>query len=671
MKRYCLIFTILALVLFQNKTLHAQALTANAGKDTAICEGLSVTIGGIPAASGGTAPYKYKWSPSTGLNYDTLANPIATPATTTTYILTVTDATLNTAIDTIIVTVKIIPTDIYTPPSSPICYGDCASLSCFPQGGYTCDWGNLGTGSIIVCPLVTTTYTSTITFTNGCTSTMSITVEVDPQLVVSVTSNPEHCYHHDGSLTASASGGTSPYTYLWSNNSTSPTITNLSAGTYSLTVVDAMACINTSTVVLMEIYGPTVTVSTTPEHCGACNGSATVDIFGGTPPYYFIWNNGITTQTATNLCAGTYYVSVYDSNGCEVHESGYVVNEAGPTVTVSTTPDYCGHCNGTATAYLSGGTPPYTYLWSTTPEQTTSTATNLCAGTYCVTVTDVNGCSATACGTVDNLPGLTVNITGHNATCGLCNGNATLSIISGGNPPYSYNWSNGETTPLIDSLCPGIYSVTLTDSYACTSTDTIVIENDTSKCYTIKGRVFVDGNQDCIQDASEDELSGKTLYVMPGHYTVTTNSLGDFSIMTDQINDTLYAPNDVSPNSFITCPLSGKYIINFSNYGDISYSNNFGFYITDYGIHENTEDNIHINIFPNPFHNEFTIEIHEGNNFPCEIIIYNNLSEIIKNVSLENSQNSITTSDWKEGIYFYFIKNNSGKIIGKGKMVLQ
>ncbi len=434
-----------------------------------------------------------------------------------------------------------------------------------------------------------------------------------------------------------------------------------------------MACVNTSTIVLNEIQGPSVIVSTTPDYCGHCNGTATASITGGTPPYYYFWNNGVANHSATNLCAGTYCLTVTDANGCTSTTCGTVDNIPGPTVTVSTTPEYCGECNGTATAsIINVGTPPYTYLWNTTPCQTTSTATNLCAGTYCVTVTDLYGCTATACGTVVNTPGPTVYIVGHNATCNLCNGSA-IAVASGGGNLYTYTWNTVpcQTTSTATNLCAGTYCVTVTDVNGCIASNTVVIENDTSKCYTIKGRVFVDGNQDCIQDASEDGLSGKTLYVMPGHYPVITNSLGDFSIMTDQLNDTLYAPNDVSPNSFITCPLSGKYIINFSNYGDISYSNNFGFYITDYGIHENTEDNIHINIFPNPFHNEFTIEIHEGNNFPCEIIIYNNLSEIIKNVSLENSQNSITTSDWKEGIYFYFIKNNSGKIIGKGKMVLQ
>lgn len=147
----------------------------------------------------------------------------------------------------------------------------------------------------------------------------------------------------------------------------------------------------------------------------------------------------------------------------------------GMQVTVQTTPMSCGTaCNGTATAQVTGGTAPYTYLWSN--GATTGSISNLCTGTYTVEVTDAGGCTFIAQGIVqsgNNTLQVTINST--NESCaGLCDGSA-IAIASGGTQPYQYAWNNGVVTDLNPNLCPGNYTVGIIDQNGCTATTSTTI----------------------------------------------------------------------------------------------------------------------------------------------------------------------------------------------------
>ena len=222
----------------------------------------------------------------------------------------------------------------------------------------------------------------------------------------------------------------------------------------------------------------TLSVSSVSASCGICNGTATVTPAGGTPPYAYFWNpTGQTSPTATNLCTGNYTVTVTDSRGCTASINVFVPQAITIVITSTSTSVSCfGACDGAATATPSGGTPPYTYLWSP-GGQNTASIINLCAGTYTVTVTDANGCFSSASVTFTGPPQLLfATLTGTNINCnGACTGSAT-AIAGGGTPGYTYLWlPGGQTTTTINNLCIGTYICTVTDSNGCVFTDSVIL----------------------------------------------------------------------------------------------------------------------------------------------------------------------------------------------------
>ncbi len=213
----------------------------------------------------------------------------------------------------------------------------------------------------------------------------------------------------------------------------------------------------------------------------ACDGSATVNVTSGVFPTYS-WSTGATTQSVSNLCPGTYTVTVTNALGlgCAVTKSVTIANTPLLVIAPAVTSNYNGYgvaCfgdnNGVAAANASGGTPPYTYNWSN--GQSTATATGLSAGSYSVTVTDANGCSKFGNVTVTQPPLLTTsaaptsNYNGYNVRCnGGSDGTATTTPV-GGVAPYTYLWSNGQTTQNATGLMAISYTVTVTDANGCTA----------------------------------------------------------------------------------------------------------------------------------------------------------------------------------------------------------
>jgi gliding motility-associated-like protein len=218
----------------------------------------------------------------------------------------------------------------------------------------------------------------------------------------------------------------------------------------------------------------TITPSTQATSCGNCNGSASVTVSGGSPPYTYNWNTvpPQTTQTATGLCAGTYTVTVTSNGGCSTATTTVTIPTSngitfGPTTQSNVSCN--NNCNAQATVNPTGSTPPYTYNWNTVPPQTTQTATGLCAGTYTVTVTSSTGCTATTTVTITQPPALSATTTQTNILCNAqCNGQASVTV-SGGTPTYQYNWQpSGGNASTATGLCAGSYTVTITDANGCT-----------------------------------------------------------------------------------------------------------------------------------------------------------------------------------------------------------
>lgn len=249
----------------------------------------------------------------------------------------------------------------------------------------------------------------------------------------------------------------------------------------------------------------TITNVTNVTCYGMCNGTATVTAYGGTSPYTYLWNpGGQTNATITGLCQGTYTVVVTDAAS----------NTATATVTitqpsmlfVNTSVLYNPLCNGgtgCAVATITGGSPPYTYVWFPSGN-TTDTACGLSAGTYTITGVDSNGCTATGTVTLTDPPVLTGNITatGNNTSCSSPNGYATVTA-AGGTLPYTYSWwPSGGTNTTATNLAAGSYTCTVTDNHGCTATVpvtiggaglTVTITSVVSSCTTICAFANVSG----------------------------------------------------------------------------------------------------------------------------------------------------------------------------------
>ncbi|MBK8845181.1 MAG: SprB repeat-containing protein [Bacteroidetes bacterium] len=201
----------------------------------------------------------------------------------------------------------------------------------------------------------------------------------------------------NGTINITASGGTTPYGYVWSNGSTIQNQTGLAAGTYTVTVTDANGCTKTLSQTVTQPSTLDVIISNfTNVGCnGASNGTINITASGGTTPYGYVWSNGSTIQNQTGLAAGTYTVTVTDANGCTKTASQILTQPSTFDVIISnfTNVGCNGASNGTINITASGGTTPYGYVWSN--GSTIQNQTGLAAGTYTVTVTDANGCTQT------------------------------------------------------------------------------------------------------------------------------------------------------------------------------------------------------------------------------------------------------------------------------------
>jgi len=450
--------------------------------------GTSGTATATPA--GGTAPYTYLWMPG-AFNTASINN-----LSIGTYTVTVTDARGCTVTGTASITQP--PVLSITPSSvSANCGQPNGSASVSGSGGfapYTWNWSNGQTGPNAT-GLAAGTYTVTITDINMCTLTAPVTVGniAGPTALISTFTNVSCFGGNNGNATVSISGGTPPFTYLWSNGQTTPTASNLVAGIYSVVATDALGC---SAAANITITQPTLlvanAVSTNPLCFGSANGTATASAVGGTAPYAYSWTTpgNPTTPTLTGLVAGTYSVTITDALGCIQNASVTLTNPPTLSTSVAVTPVTCNAaCNGTATATTTNGTAPYTYAWNNPTAQTTATATGLCAGSFTVNVTDANGCPSQAVAIISQPTPLTSNIfaTGNLTCFGVCTGFAQITA-SGGSAPYSYNWMpGGLTTPTITNLCAGTYTCTVTDANGCTSTSVTTITQPSQLVASITG----------------------------------------------------------------------------------------------------------------------------------------------------------------------------------------
>jgi hypothetical protein len=356
--------------------------------------------------SNGTAPYNYNWS--NGGNTQTINNIAAG-----TYAVTITDANgCVGSVSNIVVSNPNAPTANINSSTNVACNGGTTgSATAAGNGGtapYTYSWSN-GANAATANALAAGTYTVTVTDAASCRGIASVTI-TQPTAALNVAANSAAtanvaCFGgNNGQAAVTASGGTAPYTYTWSNAAVSSTISGLTAGVYTVTVNDANNCNSSFAVTITQ---PSTAISgsasSTNITCnGANNGSLNLTVLGGTAPYTYTWSNGASTSNPSNLPAGTYVVTVTDANGCTFISNPAVVNEPS-AITASVTAtnaSAAGASDGSVASTVNGGTAPYTYTWSNGAN--TPNISAVPAGTYSVTITDANGCTNVESATVSS-----------------------------------------------------------------------------------------------------------------------------------------------------------------------------------------------------------------------------------------------------------------------------
>jgi gliding motility-associated-like protein len=385
-----------------------------------------------------------------------------------------------------------------------ICYNSCdAEATAVPNGGvipYTYIWqdpsSQITQTATGLCPGFVTL---TLQDNRGCTVTDSILINNPPQMQLASVPVSASCNQADGGATVSVvANGTAPFTYEWSTDGvtvidTNATLTNVMAGTYYATVFDSLGCSVIDTVVIPNASGPVIdSLNSTNVLCfGQNNGYAEVFVSGGATPYTYLWNDALaqTTPAASNLIAGTYNVTITDTNGCTLNG---IANISEPNQLILTSggvdPICTGYSDGSVWVNANGGTMPYSYLWNTVPAQANDTAYNLpaIAGGYTVTVTDTNNCQEVANVVITDPALFTINLSGVDVSCfGGSNGSASVST-NNGIAPFTYLWNDplNQAASSATGLIANNYSVTVTDSNGCFANGSIIINEPTELVIT-------------------------------------------------------------------------------------------------------------------------------------------------------------------------------------------
>lgn len=387
------------LLLLTSLSLRAQALMVTLTPTPACNHDGTVTA----VVTGGTGPYTYYWFWNNNTQSLTTGSNVLTGIAGGNVNLQVTDANSVNGWGSTWVNY---PFTITSSPVHDVCGAGTGSVTASVSSGgtapFTYLW-NTGATTSTSSGLSAGVYDCTITDAAGCS--LSISEQDSAGLYVYNTSpvnattsqTPSACGAPSGTATVNPSGGTAPYTYTWGTApvQTTQTATGLVGGmSYYVTITDATGCMRNTSVYVYQNNGSFYAWSSaySNETCLAANGTASANASGGTPPYTYLWNTGGTTPNITGLVQGYYTCTVSDAAGCSQLISRYVDRTSPISLSSSVTQPSCGLADGSLSITPSGGTAPYTYLW--TNGATTSSLSSLGVGIYGVTVTDAVGCVA-------------------------------------------------------------------------------------------------------------------------------------------------------------------------------------------------------------------------------------------------------------------------------------
>lgn len=376
---------------------------------------------------------------------------------------------------------------------------DLASGQSLSQNATSATFTNLVAGSETVM----------VTDNNGCQTVAPVHIDEPLQTLSfqSVSKDDVDCFGAStGNVFVTAQGGTPNYTYTWNHGPTTQNATNLSAGSYALTVTDANSCVIDTSIVIDEPLDLAVTDNITSVDCkNNSTGAIDITVSGGSLPYSFSWSDGSALEDQLNLSAGSYTVTITDANACELIHT-YLVNEPLSILSLSgNTTDV--NCFGDATGAIDqttfGGTAPYVYTWSGAANQVlafqSEDLNNISAANYSTTVTDANGCTASQTyGIIQPVDSLSVSLSETDVLCFGDNTGAATAAATGGTSPYNYNWNNGSSGASNTSLNTGNYTVTVVDDQGCSISKTVFVDEPNAPLAVSSSNT----NIDCFGDAT-------------------------------------------------------------------------------------------------------------------------------------------------------------------------
>lgn len=436
-------------------------------------------------------------------------------------------------------------------------------------GPYSYHWSSssflLGFTSRDIDNLFADTYYLEITDANNCIYIDSFLVNEPAALSTSVQITDVNCHGGtDGEIDLQVTGGVLPYSYQWSNSlgpipNTTQDLLNIPAEEYEVIVTDFNGCTIVQSAVVAEPQSPLVsTITKTDVSCfGGNDGSASIQIGGGTAPYNISWSNGASSQNLTGLIANIYTVIIVDANGCQTTNQVIINQPSAPLESnfqVTNVPCF-GQVNGSVITTITGGTAPYTFNWVNSDYVLSESSRNLIdfpADVYILTTIDNNECELIDTVEISE-PAQLIAI--PTITDILCNGDNTGAIdldVSGGVQPYLYNWSNGASSQDLQNISAGWYTVTISDANNCTLIDSFKVDQpdqalgfdnevNKTKCFgSSDGRIIflpIGGTAPYNFVWSNNDTTAIVSNLTSGFYTVTLTDANNCTLI-----DSVFVP---------------------------------------------------------------------------------------------------------------------------------
>ena len=459
------------------------ALVVSGTVANATCGGSDGSI--AAQVSGGTAPYGYSWNTSPAQ-----VSATATGLSPGNYILTVTDAngcsaTLNENVQS----------------------SGSISASAAVLNQVSCNGGNNGSAQVSVnggtAPFIYTwsngasaataqnlsagNYSVTVNDANGCVAAASINITEPNIFQVSITSSDINCNgSNNGTASAIGNGGTTPFSFAWSNGEITNSISGLQAGVYSVIATDAAGCVANDMITISEPAALSVSANATNVTCnGMANGEISLGITGGQAPYVVSWDDGSISLQRNGLSAGLYAYSLTDASGCFVDEDVEITEPALLEVTgVATNLNCFGSNDGSIDLQITGGREPYSIVWNS--GQTLTTLENLDNGVYSATIQDAAGCQINYSATLTEPEIISLSSEVTPSSCITSDG--TISVTaSGGLAPYEYSIDGlpYQSSPNFISLIAGNHAVSIRDAAGCEREEIIAVPSPANLSLTV------------------------------------------------------------------------------------------------------------------------------------------------------------------------------------------